>query len=151
MNRAKTIRVNKNGIKKLVSGTVCVLLLCAAGPPVSTGTEPSRCEYKFLSGSAKGLAGESKIQISGNTLKWFVESPVPYLPKPKTSYIETRYKILERNKVGVVAASSDSRLVPNVGAVIVAQVLTIRKSDGALYVGAVGSTGVYELWAGRCK
>jgi len=151
MNRTEKVPANRNGIKKLAASAVCLVLLGAAAPPVSTGTEAYRCEWKSLSGSGKGLAGESKIEISGNTLKWFVESPVPFLPKPEISYIESAYKILERNKVGVVAVSSDSRLVPNVGPVIVAQVLTIKKSDGALYVGAVGSTGVYELRKGHCK
>jgi hypothetical protein len=149
MNRARKIRLD--GVKKLMGGALCGLLLSAAGPPVSTGTETLHCEYKFLSGSNKGGDGESKIEITGNVLKRFVESPVPFLPKPKISYIVTDYKILERNKVGVVAVTSDALVAPNIGPVLGVQVLTIRKSDGAFRIGSAGSTGVYDQSAGRCK
>lgn len=144
MNRTESV-------KKLVTGAVCLLLLGAAAPSGSTGTGTLRCEWKTLSGSDKGRDGESKIEISGDTLKWFVQSPVPFLPKPQISYDEFPYKILERNKVGVVAVRSDSHVVPSVGPVVGAQVLSIRKSDGALYVGGVGVTGVSEHLKGHCK
>jgi hypothetical protein len=151
MTRTEKVRTNRNGIKKLAASAVCLVLLGAAAPPGSTATETYRCEWKSLSGSDKGRDGESKIEISGNTLKWFVQSPVPFLPKPKISYMEFPYKILERNKVGVVAVTSDSYVVPDLGPVVGAQVLSIRKSDGALYVGGVGVTGVSEHWKGHCK
>lgn len=151
MTGTKKFRVNRNRIEKLIGGAVCLLLLGAAAPPGPTATEAYRCEFRLLFGSDKERDREAKIEISGNTLKWFVESPVPFLPKPKISYTEFPYKILERNKVGVVAVRSDSHVVPNVGPVVGAQVLSIRKSDGALYVGGVGAAGVTEHWKGHCK
>jgi hypothetical protein len=84
MKRGKSMRQSKD-IKKLVHGALYVLLICVASPSLSIAAEKWTCEYKFLSGSEKGLAGESKIEISGTTLKRFVESPVPFLPKPKIS------------------------------------------------------------------
>jgi hypothetical protein len=151
MNKTRKICLGQNGVKKLMGCALCGLLLSAAGPPVSTGTETLHCEYKFLSGSNKGGDGESKIEISGNVLKRFVESPVPFLPKPKISYIVTDYKILEQNKVGVVAVTPDALVAPNIGPVLGVQVLTIRKLDGAFRIGSAGSTGVYDQSAGRCK
>jgi hypothetical protein len=150
MDKTKCFR-RSNSIKKLMGGVLSMVLLGAAGPSLSTGTETLRCEYKLLSGSSKGREGESKIEISGNTLKWFVQSPAPFSKNAKDSYFEFPYKILERNKVGVVAVKSDSLIAPNVGPVIGAQILSIRKSDGALYVGGVGVTGVSEHWKGHCK
>ena len=151
MTGAKNIRVNRNGIQKLMGGAVCLVLLGAAAPSGSSATETYRCEWKILSGSSKGRDGESKIEISGNVLKWFVRAAAPFLPKPQISYTEFSYKILERNKVGVVAVTSDSYVVPDLGPVVGAQVLSIRKSDGALYVGGVGVNGVSEHWKGHCK
>ena len=147
MHRNRSLR---KGIKKLLGGAFCGLLLCAS-PSVSIAAETLRCEYKFLSGSHKGGDGESKIEISGNVLKRFVQSPVPFLPKPKISYIVTDYKILEQNKVGVVAFRSDALTAPDIGPVLGVQVLTISRSNGAYRVNSAGSTGVYDLEAGRCK
>jgi hypothetical protein len=150
MNKEKNSH-RSNSIKKLVRGGLCGVLLCAAGSSAAIAAEKMTCEYKFLDGSAKGLHGASKIEISGNTLKYFVQTSAPFLSqKPRIFYTETHFKILEKNKVGLVAVKSDALVAP-IGPVLGAQILTIGKADGALHIGSAGSTGVYDQLAGHCQ
>ena len=142
----------RNGsAKHRMLGFLCGLVFCAASSPDAKAAQISHCEYEFLSKTDKGLSGEAKVEISGDVLKLFVKS-VPYrLGEVVTSHIESRYKIIKQNKVGIVAVQSHADHDKDVGPLVGAKILTIRLSDGALREGTVEVGGVYDLLKGHCK
>lgn len=94
--------------------------------------------------------GHVRFQIDGDEFKrvpdpWI--GPKPLVPIPADTF---RYKLLENNDVGIVAARSQSRANPDVGPLIGATVVTINKTSGELREGSVMANGEHDLLTGHC-
>jgi len=123
--------------------------MIAVIPSLSVAAEAMNCEFQLLDRDGKGFPGKAEIQISDDVLTWF-EPSVLARPETRAGYGGLRYKILERSEVGIVAVMSSAYKDTDIGPVLAAKVLTIRKSDGALRVGAAGADGVRNLLGGSC-
>ena len=149
------VRMNKKGgfakrvgIRRLICGPVFGSMI-ALIPSLSVAAEAMNCEFQHLDRNGKGFPGEAEIQISDDDLTWF-EPSVLARPETRAGYDGLRYKILERSELGIVAVMSSAYKDTDIGPVLVAKVLTIRESDGALRVGAAGADGVRSLLEGSC-
>ena len=136
--------------KKLVCRLFCGSMICVATPSVSVAVEALSCEFQVFDRSGKGFPGVSRVQISDDFLLWFEPSALAG-PQTNPPYDGLKYKILENSEIGIVAVTSFAYRESDIGPVLGAWVLTIRKSDGAMRVGVVAADGVVNRLTGNCK
>ncbi len=134
--------------KRLAFGAILVSGLCAATAP-ALAAETWDCTFIIVNGSAKGLYGSAKIQIDGDTLNWQV--PPPTKPTAEAKGTTFQYRLLQDNRIGIVAISSEARVDDNVGPLVGATVITLNKLTGALRTGSVMVNGEHDILSGNCK
>ena len=122
----------------------------AEAPAQPVADELMTCEFQNLLRDGTKFPGEVNLQITDEFLLWF-EPSVLVRSETRAGYEGLRYKILERNEVGVVAVRSSAFSDADVGEVLNARVLTIKRSDGSLRIGSTGTSGAVDLTIGRCK
>jgi hypothetical protein len=145
-------RARTGSVRQRAIAVFCGLIFCAASSSAVTAAQRYHCEYDLMSPSDKGLHGEWDLEVSGDVLKAIIKERPPYrLAGRLVLYNETKYKILARNKVGIVAVQPHSEQDKRFGTLVGAKVLTIRTSDGAMREGTVEVAGVYDLLKGVCK
>lgn len=116
------------------------------------------CTLKVF-GEPPNMPGSSTVEIVGQTLNWQVQAPVigaTGYPVPdgnggyRLRTVTFPYRILENNDLGVSAVSSAAAsALPNVGTVVLADVVLIRKTDGKLKLGNIG-VDAYDVEDGHC-
>ena len=122
----------------------------AEAPARHVADELMTCEFQHLLRDGTKFPGEVNLQITDDFLLWF-EPSVLVRPETRAGYEGLRYKILERNEVGIVAVRSSAFSDTDVGEVLNARVLTIKRSDGTLRIGSTGTSGAVVLANGSCK
>lgn len=122
----------------------------AATPPESGKDQTLQCAFRRMEKRDNDMGGEAILQLSGEKLRWF--EPVVLLgPKTNPPYTGLVYQVLKRDGVGIVAVMSYTDRFEDVGPVLGAKVLTVRKSDGFLRVGTVSANGLRNEIEGACK
>lgn len=133
----------------LIAGSTCSVA-GAVSPQGQATAERMACEFQRIDRTGNGSTGEVNIQITDEFLLWF-EPSVLVRPETRAGYEGLRYKILERNEVGIVAARSSAISEADIGDVLNARVLTIKRSDGSLRIGSTRTAGAVDLGIGHCK
>jgi hypothetical protein len=114
------------------------------------GAETWECTFFPFDGPPHA-SGRATIEINENELKWIL----PAHPMPSAhgymGAITFRDAVLQNNKLGVVAASSQAQTDKDVGPIISADVIVLKKSTGALHEGTVSMSGVHDVLSGTCR
>jgi hypothetical protein len=94
---------------------------------------------------------QALVEIKGDWLTWKITAAMPG-PFPKFQFptVAFRHRILVNNRLGIVAASAQSRLDRYIGPAISADVVLLNKKDGSLRISDVGLSGTHDAELGHC-
>jgi hypothetical protein len=108
------------------------------------------CTFKAFDGPP-GASGHATIQVDGDNLDWTLDAfDMPDL-KRNTAPVAFHYRVLENNRIGLVAVSAQAQMDKDVGPLISSETIVLNKADGKLSAGGVGTNGAHDSLSGTCR